>query len=148
MSFNNINTRYPFEITVYVQRRPHMRDDNLEYELHRGQNVLRQVFDREVVDPSVTVVEFVYPERWMNIVEERSLYDRLLKYCPNLKKVTIITQSVYIMQCTPAGQLMIVKSKDEQDRQEAEGGLTQESDTGRLWYQNAMTRDYTKLQVL
>ena len=107
---------FPFEITVYVQQRPHMRDENLEYEMYVGKSILQQVFDEERVDTSVVSATFIYPERWMNIVEERSLYDRLAKYCPNLKTVTIVTQSVYILQCTAGNSIKIVMSKDQQDR--------------------------------
>jgi hypothetical protein len=140
--------KYPFKLEVFVQRRPHMRDDNLEYQLHVGQMVLRQVFDEERIDPSVTKVEFFYPERWMNIVEERSLYDRLVKFCPNLKEVRIITQSVYIIQSTQADCVKIVSSEDEQQRMRVERGLTQESTEGRLWYENCFVQDFSKLQVL
>lgn len=143
MSYN-----YPFKLEVFVQRRPHMRDDNLEYMLHLGQGVLRQVFDEQRIDPSVTTVEFFYPERWMNIVEERSLFDRLQKYCPNLKEVRIVTQSVFIIQCTKAECVQIVCSEDETNRIAAEGGLTQESKEGRLWYANCFVRDFSKLQVM
>jgi hypothetical protein len=139
---------FPFELQVAIQRRPHMRDANLEYLLHVGQHVLRQVFDEERVDPTLTKVELFYPERWMNIVEERSLFQRLARFCPNLKKVRIITQSVYIIQCTPKSCCFIVKSEDEQQREEQERGLTQESETGRLWYENAFVQDFSKLQVL
>ena len=139
-----MQNNYPFKLKVFVQRRPHMRDDSLEYQLHIGQGVLRQVFDEERIDPSVTKVEFFYPERWMNIVEERSLFDRLQKYCPSLKEVRIVTQSVYIIQCTPAGSVKIVCSEDETNRIAAEGGLTQESKEGRLWYANSFVLDFSK----
>jgi hypothetical protein len=139
---------FPFELQVCIQRRPHMRDENLEYMLHLGQHVLRQVFDEERVDDTITEIELFYPERWMNIVEERSLYKRLERFCPNLKKVRIVTQSVYIIQCTPSSSCFIVKSEDEQQREKNERGLTQESETGRLWYQNCFVRDFSKLQVL
>lgn len=72
-----------FTIKVYVQRRPHMRDENLEYLFQIGRSVLEQIFDKEVVDESVTRLTLYYPERYMNIIEERSLYDRLAVYCPN-----------------------------------------------------------------
>ena len=75
---------YPFKIKLIVTPRPHMRDDNLEYLFCMGTSVLRQVFDQEVVDPTVKKVVLYYPERYMNIVEERSLYSRFVKYCPNL----------------------------------------------------------------
>ena len=139
---------FPFELQVCIQRRPHMRDENLEYMLHMGQGVLKQIFDQERVDDTITEVEFFYPERWLNIVEERSLFQRLVRFCPNLKKVRIVTQSVYIIQCTPASCCFIVKSEDEQQREEQERGLTQEGETGRLWYTNCFVRDFSKLQVL
>lgn len=138
---------FPFEVTVYVQQRPHMRDENLEYESYIGKSILHRIFDEERVDDSIVNATFIYPERWMNIVEERSLYDRLAKYCPNLKTVTIVTQSVYILQCTAGKSIKIVMSKDQQDRVASEGGLTQESDTGRLWYKNAMVSDFFKIQT-
>lgn len=138
---------YPFDIKVYVQRRPHMRDENLEMMMHFGLGILKRIFDEERVDESISSATFYYPERWMNIVEERSLYDRLAKYCPNLKKVEIVTQSVYIIQCTASPSVLIISSEDEVERLKTES-LTQESDTGRLWYKNAMVRDFSKLQVL
>ncbi len=141
-------TEWPFELEVFVQRRPHMRDDNLEMMMHFGLGILKQIFDKEHVDASVTQAVFYYPERWLNIVEERSLYGRLTKYCPNLKHVKIITQSVYIIQCTKASSVRIVKSEDEVQREQADRGLTQEADSGRLWYDNVMTMDFSKLQVL
>jgi hypothetical protein len=140
--------RYPFKLEVFVQRRPHMRDENLEMMLHIGMGVLKQIFDDERVDGSIKEVVFYYPERWMNIVEERSLYDRLEKFCPNLNYVKIITQSVYIIQCTDAQSVKILSSEDEISRKGDNGGLTQESTEGRLWYKNAMVMDFSKLQVL
>lgn len=134
---------YPFEIKVYISRRPWMRDDNLEYMFMMGTNVLRQIFDEERVDPSVTKVVLYFPERYMNIVEERSLYNRLQHFCPNLKSVEIMTQSVYIIQCTAAGSCRIVSSNDEQ-----ENGITQESTTGRLWRDNVHGYDFSKLTVM
>lgn len=134
---------YPFSIKVLIQRRPHMRDDNLEYVFTMGTGVLRQIFDEERVDPTVKKVCFYFPERYMNIVEERSLYDRLQHFCPNLESVEIMTQSVYIIQCTPSKSCHIVASKDEQ-----ENGLTNESTTGRLWRENVHGFDFSKLTVL
>lgn len=123
-------SNFPFELKVLIYRRPHMRDEGLEYELYSGLNVLRQLFDEERVDENLTEVSFSFPERWLNIVEERSLFQRLAHFCPNLKKVTIKTQSVYIIQCTPRDCCLIVKSEEEQACQK----LPQEATTGRLWF--------------
>lgn len=127
-----------FDLMVYVQRRPHMRSDTLEYSLCIGKGILHQIFDEERIDTNIKEAIFFYPERWLNIVEERSLYPRLEQYCPNLKKVTIITQSVYIIQCTAKDNLLIISSQDEIDRIASEGNITQESVAGRLWYDNAI----------
>ena len=81
--------RYPFSIKVFVQKRPHMRDPNLEYLFMFGFSVLSQIFDEERVDPAITKLTLYFPERHMNIVEERSLYDRLKHFCPNLRELLI-----------------------------------------------------------
>ncbi len=134
---------YPFDIKVIIQRRPHMRDDNLEYLFMIGTGVLRQIFDEERIDPTVTSVKLFFPERHMNVVEERSLFDRLQHFCPNLKTVEIMTQSVYIIQCTPKESCLIAQSKDEQ-----ENGIPQEATTGRLWRKNVHGYDFSKLVAM
>lgn len=132
-----------FTTTVYVQRRPHMRDENLEYLFQLGRSVLDQIFDKEVVDESVTQLTLYFPERYMNTVEERSLYDRLAHFCPNLKNLVITTQSVYIIQCTEAEDLRLLASEEE-----VNGQLPQESTTGRLWFPNCHGYDFGKLQAM
>lgn len=131
-----------FTIKVYVQTRPHMRDDNLEYLYQIGRSVLEQIFDREVVDESITTLTLYYPERYLNIIEERSLYARLAHYCPNLKSLEIMTQSVYIIQCTRAEDIKILMSKEEQA-----GARPRESTTGRLWFPNCHGYDFNNLSV-
>jgi hypothetical protein len=106
---------HPFKIKLLIQRRPHMLDENLEYLLHIGTKVLRLIFDDECVDKTVTSLKMYYTERWMNIVEERSLYNRLQYFCPNLKDLEIMTQSVYLIQMTEKSSYLIVQSTDEQE---------------------------------
>lgn len=128
--------RYPFEVVVYVYRRPHMRDESLEYELDMGRNHLDNIFDKEIMDEKTTELFFSFPERWMNIVEERTLFDRIKRLYPNMKKVTIKTQSVYIIQSTPAGSVLIVSGEEERKYVEAHGKLPQEQKTGKMWFPN------------
>lgn len=135
---------YSYKIEVLIHRRPNLLDDNLEYLLYRGQHILRQIFVDERVDETVRNQDFWFPERWLNIVQERSLYDRLQKYCPKLQSITIHTQSVYIIQCTPASSCMIVSSKDEQDF----GSLPQESVSGVQSFNVPGVPDFSTLQVL
>lgn len=101
------------DLKVYVYRRPHMRDESLEYELHMGTNVLRSIFDKMEMLPNVKEVFLSFPENWLNIIEQRVLFQRLGHYCSNLEKVTIKTQSVYIIQCTPSGSCLIVNGDND-----------------------------------
>lgn len=132
---------YPFEIKVYVQKRPWLRDPNLEYLYMLGFGVLQDIFDREVINTTETLTLY-FPERHLNLVEERSLYDRLKTYCPKLKKLEIMTSSVLILQCTSHKNILILESPDE-----IENGSPIESATGRLWRDNCHGYDFTKLQV-
>jgi len=88
------------DLMVYVYQRPNMRDQQLEFELQMGRDVLEAVFDKMVEMPHITEVFLSFPENHLNIIEQRVLYQRLGHYCHNLKKVIIKTQSVYIIQCT------------------------------------------------
>jgi hypothetical protein len=85
-----------------------------------GTNVLRSIFDKMEMLPDVKEVFLSFPENWLNIIEQRVLFQRLGHYCPNLEKVTIKTQSVYIIQCTPHGSCLIINGDNdgcqEQDR--------------------------------
>lgn len=113
MPITNCNSFGPgreVDLVVYVFPRPHMRDGQLEYELHMGRGVLEGIFDKMVMMPHITEVFFSFPENWTNIIEQRVLYTRLGYYCPNLKKVVIKTQSVYIIQCTRKECIRIVNS--------------------------------------
>lgn len=128
--------KYPFDVVVYIYRRPHMRDASLEFELEMGRTHLDNIFDREIVDEKTTELFFSFPERWMNIVEERTLFERIKRLYPNMQKVMIKTQSVYIIQSTPAGRCFIVSGKEEREYEAEHGKLTQEQTTGRMWFPN------------
>ncbi len=128
--FNQAVKDGKIKLTVYVYRRPNMRDESLEYELHMGRRVLDNIFDGPFeVDEKVTKLFFSFPENWTNIIEQRCLFQRLFHFYPNLKELTIKTQSVYIIQCTPAGCCQIVQCPGE------ENGLPQETNdmTAKLW---------------
>lgn len=117
--------RNNFELKVLIYRRPDMMDESLEYELYMGINELRNMFKDEIVDEKKTELFFSFPERWLNVIQERSLYMRIQKFYPNVKKVTIKTHSVYIIQTTRQDECLIVD----------EGGpLMQECATGPTSY--------------
>ena len=92
---------------VYVMRNAHMRCPYLEMHLHRGLHILRQIFDGDEVDTLVRHIYLVFPERWLNIKEERELQDRLARCYPNLRSLRIVTQSVYIIQCTDSANIKV-----------------------------------------
>ena len=135
---------HKFKLTVYVTRRPWMRDPNLEYMFTQGLGVLQTLFDVESPPELLNIkqVSFWYPERYLNIVEERSLLRRLDKSCPQLEQVEIITQSVYLLQTVSNKDIKILSSEEE-DRKE----LQQESDTGKLWNSNITVPDFGKIQT-
>ena len=118
---------YPFNITVYVYRRPNLRDQGLEMEMYMGMDFIRTCFDKMEVREDITTVNLSFPERWLNIIEQRSIYERAKKYCPNLKNLVIKTHSVYIVQCTKKEQVLIVHEGDAE--------LMQESTDGKLYYE-------------
>lgn len=100
---------YPkFDLTVLIYRRPDMMDESLEYELYMGMAQLKNMFNEEKIDEKTTELFFSFPERWLNIIQERCLYQRIEKFYPNVKKVTIKTHSVYIIQATKSENCLIV----------------------------------------
>lgn len=107
------NTDIDLEVLIY--RRPNLRDENLEYERFMGRNILDNLYDNMKMMPEVQNVFFSFPEQWLNIIEQRVLFQRLEHYCPNLKQIKIKTHSVYIIQCTPSGCAKIIGSQEEME---------------------------------
>lgn len=101
---------YPFEIMVTVNARPNLRDNEMTAMM--GFGFLERLFDQEC-DMRDESVYLEYPERWANLIEQRVLYDKIKHKCPNMKKVEILTHSVYIIQCTPNGSVRIIDNKNE-----------------------------------
>jgi len=91
---------YPFKLEVLIYTRPNLRDSNLEMEMFMGRNILESLFDKMEVVEDCKSLFLSFPEHWLNIIEQRQLFQRLEKYCPNLEHVEIKTHSVYIIQCT------------------------------------------------
>lgn len=89
---------FPFNLKVYIKTRPNLRADEMTAFI--GFGFLEKLFDSDkaIEDEYVTLS---YPERWINILEQRILYKKIAARCPNMKEVTIVTHSVYIIQCTP-----------------------------------------------
>lgn len=95
------------DFTLYVRTRPNLRGSLDEMFMYRGKSILETMFDKCAVDQNVTEFDMYYPERWANILELRAIPERMLVCFPNLKKVTITTHSVYIIQCTHSKNILV-----------------------------------------
>lgn len=91
-----MSREYPFEISVVLVNRPNLRDD--EMYMCMGQQFLIDVFESEKEMEQESIFLF-YPERWLNILEQRIIFDILKDRCPKLKELEIVTHSPFIVQC-------------------------------------------------
>lgn len=96
-----------YDFTVKVWTRPNLRGSEGEMLMYIGKHALEQMFDECKVDPHTTSIHFEFPERWANILELRSMVDRIPVAFPNIQSVTIVTHSVYIIQCVHAQHIGI-----------------------------------------
>lgn len=83
------------EVVVYT--RPNLRND--EMTLYIGSNVCGNIFDKREISDSTGDILLMYPERFLNILEQRALSTLFWYFYPKAKHVKIITHSVYIIQC-------------------------------------------------
>ena len=105
---NYINAKgTPIDLTVKVWTRPNLREGVHEMRLYTGKAFLDNIFDKKIVDPTVTKVWVYYPETWCNIPELQSLMDWIPKFYPNVTKIDIETHSVYIIQTVRSSQIGI-----------------------------------------
>ena len=134
------NPDYPFDLKVYIYQRPFLRDEDLNAEMYIDYRILEQIFDRMETDRTVKKVYLSFPERWLNIIEQRTLLKRLQLYCPCLEDVTIKTHSVYIIQTTKNTSAYIVK---------VDTSIPQEEDIGKLYCENiGNIFDLSKINVV
>jgi hypothetical protein len=76
-------------------------------EMYMGRPVLETLFDTMREDRKTTSVFLSFPEQWLNIIEQRQIYDRCRLYLPNLQRIQIKTHSVYIVQVTYASDIFM-----------------------------------------
>lgn len=117
-------------IKTLIYRRPHMRSQRLMMLEYVGKHILDNCFDIMQISSQNSPIILVFPERWLNVIEERALIPRLEYYYPNVTEVTIHTHSVYIIQCIDSKCSSIVCTEEE-----VENGLISETNdlTVRLW---------------
>lgn len=95
-----------YDLRVQVLTRPNLRDTN-DFLLYIGRDVCDNCFDRKQIDRDTTALSLRFPERWLNILEQRALIKRIEHFYPNIQKVEIITHSVYILQTVHKEHLSI-----------------------------------------
>ena len=86
---------------VIVLRRPDFLADDFEYESYIGVGVMRNCFKEYIVKDDVTDITISFPERWLNIIERRMLFNRISQYYPNLKTLLIKTHCPILIGCVP-----------------------------------------------
>lgn len=81
------------------------RDPMFEWHLDRGRNLIEKLLRRKKL--GVSHLEFVFPERWMNIHERRLLLEAILNH-PEIKSADILMQDPLIAGSVPNGCLTLV----------------------------------------
>lgn len=126
INFEKMISDGQLDFKVYVYTRPHMRCPSLEYELYMGLGILNNIFEpNPKIDSVTTHIKLSFPERWLNIVEERMLICRIGMYYPNLRNLEIKTQSVYIIQSVRPEYIGIIDTPQP---------TCQESEYGEMYY--------------
>ena len=97
------------KLTVYIFRRPNMFlvQENL-YNLV-GLSELERLFTVEGYKTQHKSVTWYYPERFLNIIEQRVLIQRAES--AGYEEVMIVTNSVYIVQCCVKENIRIVQDE-------------------------------------
>lgn len=94
------------EINVVVFNRPNMFNVHDSFFNMLGYNDLKELFTNSNFKSGANELTLYYPERFLNILEQRVLVSRLTSQ--NYTTVTIVTHSVYIVQTVGKHQLRIV----------------------------------------
>lgn len=101
------------KLSVILHNRPHLRNDSFEYKFQIGYGLLCKLFDDLTIDTSVNTISLYFPERHINILEQRVLLDRILYYFPNIESINIETHSPFIVQSIPNGHLGVIQYKNQ-----------------------------------
>jgi hypothetical protein len=88
-------------LKVFIRTRPNLRCTAEETNMYIGYGMLEKLFDKGSSIPEIKNIQFWYPERWLNILEQRQLFNAIDQMCPNIETIEVVTHSVYIIQCTP-----------------------------------------------
>jgi hypothetical protein len=88
----------PHRLFVSIYTRPNLKDGN-HFLMMAGIKQIEDAFNGEFIYLDQKQYYLEYPERWLNVIEQRMLYTFLHLTFPN-SCFHIKTHSVYIIQCT------------------------------------------------
>ena len=98
------------KLTVVVFKRPNMFEVHDSYFNMSGYLDLKGLFTDPNFRPFTKSLTLYYPERFLNILEQRELTARLERN--GYEEVLVITHSVYILQTVKASSIRVVNDKD------------------------------------
>ena len=99
------------DIEVIVFRRPNMFKVNQNLYNMMGVGELEKLFTIENYECEPQALELYYPERFLNIVEQRALLQRI-ENAKNYTECRITTQSTFIIQCSTNVKVATVEGED------------------------------------
>lgn len=98
------------KLNVIVYKRPNMFEVHDSYLNMLGYIDLKLLFTDPNFKSDIKELVLYYPERFLNILEQRALVGRLT--AQNYTNVTIVTHSVYVVQTVNKNQLRVVCDED------------------------------------
>lgn len=105
----------PMGLTVVVFKRPNMFEVHDSYFNMSGYLDLKGLFTNPKFYPLTKSLTLYYPERFLNLLEQRELTARL--EAKGYEKVLIVTHSVYILQTVKSSDIRVVNDKPIVDNQ-------------------------------
>jgi len=105
---------YPFKVRVGMPYRRPPRHQMWEFFLDMGRMDIDRVFDKSSFGGTGTLT-FVFPERWMNVSEQRNFMHQLNKHpeAETLKQVDIITHSALMLGDFTKYMIRVLKWDDD-----------------------------------
>lgn len=97
-------------LRVYVFKRPNMFKVHDNYYNMIGYGELKHMYTIENYISGVSNLTLYYPERFLNIIEQRDLINRIEK--AGYDKARIVTSSVYIIQCVNSKNIRIYDDEE------------------------------------
>ena len=97
------------ELKVVVYKRPNMFIVNESPINMLGVSTLKSLFHDEGFKDTSSFLTILYPERFLNVLEQRDLINRISKQ--NYINVNIVTHSCFIIQTVPKDYLRVVNDE-------------------------------------